>query len=61
MHCLRFRQLPGNAWSVSESAKPIATVTRSRGRCAVQITDGHVLDREELAALLDFATEREQT
>jgi len=52
-----------NTWEVSApqtSTKPIATITRRNRQCSAKITADHPLNREELAALLDFMAERER-
>jgi len=63
MQYFRFSHVCGGAWEVfapSESTKPIATITRRRGKCLATITPDHTLNRAELACLLDFMSEREQ-
>jgi hypothetical protein len=58
---MRFSPTSRNKWEVStpKSAKPIATVTRRRGRCSATITSGHALNLEELACVSAFMQERE--
>jgi hypothetical protein len=61
---LRFAHVALNQWDVIESvksAKPITSVNRRRnGQCSATIKADHVLNREELACLLDFMSERER-
>jgi hypothetical protein len=59
----RFSPVNRNQWEVStptKSAKPIATVTRRKGRCSVKIMAEHALSRAELAILSAFMREHEQ-
>jgi hypothetical protein len=58
----RFSSVSRNQWEVStptQSTKPIATITRCRGKCLAAITAGRALNCEELAALSCFMEERE--
>ena len=61
---LRFAHVALGQWDVLmpvQSAKPIARVKQCHnGPCSATTTADHVLNREELAGLLDFMTEREQ-
>ena len=58
---MRFSPVSRNKWDVYtpvKSAKPIATVTRRRGKCFATTT-AHAINREELAAISAFMDERE--
>lgn len=59
---MRFSPISRNTWEVStpvKSAKPIATITRRRGRCLVT-TSGRALNREELLSLSTFMQDRDR-
>ena len=53
-----------NKWNLFEHVKsqtvPLATITRTRGKCSAAITEGHTLNREHLACVLAFMQERER-
>jgi hypothetical protein len=62
---MRFSPVSRNTWNVStpvKSAKPIATIKRSRNRqCSVTISPDHALSRKEMFCLSSFIREHEQT
>lgn len=62
MQVFCFRHVSRNTWEVSTptTSKPIATITRRRGQHSAIIAADHALNREELACLLDFMSERER-
>lgn len=58
----RFSPISRNKWEASaptKSTKPIATITRSRGRCFATLTADHALNRDELESLSTFMQECE--
>jgi hypothetical protein len=60
---VRFSPISRNTWGVSapvKSSKPIANITRRRGRCFAKSTPGHTLSREELLSLTVFMEEHER-
>jgi hypothetical protein len=60
---MRFSPVSRTTWEVSapvKSTKPIATITRRRGKCLVTGTGGHALNREELASISAFMREQER-
>ena len=46
--------------ALTQSAKPLATVTLCRGRYSATFATDHALNREVLAAVLDFIEDRER-
>lgn len=62
---MRFSPVSRNTWNVStpvKSAKPIATIKRSRNRqCSVTISLDHALSRKEMFCLSAFIREHERT
>lgn len=55
-----FSSIRPNQWEAVtpvKSTKPVATITRRRGKCSASITAGRALNSEELSGLSAFMQE----